>query len=83
VHINEFTATHVQPIRFVQDFFDYGKLHIANQIPSNTGYAGFRVLYPLNETNQLGRTRRVSRRELFPAARQRPALRPCPRAGWR
>ena len=45
--------THVQPIRFVQDFFDYGKLDIANQIPSKTGYAGFRVLYPLNKTNQL------------------------------
>jgi glucans biosynthesis protein len=33
VHINEFTATHVQPIRFVQDFFNYGDLHIQNQIP--------------------------------------------------
>jgi periplasmic glucans biosynthesis protein len=53
VHINEFTLTHVQPIRFVQDFFDYGNLKIQNQIPSNTGYAGFRVLYALNETNQL------------------------------
>src|SRR5580693_419707 len=53
VHIYEFTLTHVQPIRFVQDFFDYGKLDIANAIPSKTGYAGFRVLYPLNQTNQL------------------------------
>ena len=52
VHVNEFTATHVQPIRFVQDFFDYGGLHIQNEIPANTGYAGFRVLYQLNETNQ-------------------------------
>jgi glucans biosynthesis protein len=53
VHIYEFTLTHVQPIRFVQDFFDYGKLNIANEIPSKTGYAGFRILYPLNKTNQL------------------------------
>jgi glucans biosynthesis protein len=53
VHVNEFTATHVQAIRFVQDFFDYDDLHIQNQIPANTGYAGFRVLYPLNQTNQL------------------------------
>ncbi len=53
VHVNEFTETHTQPIRFVQDFFDYGKLDIANQIPSKTGYAGFRILYPLNTTNQL------------------------------
>jgi glucans biosynthesis protein len=53
VHVNEFTASHVQPIRFVQDFFNYGKLKIQNEIPSNTGYAGFRLLYPLNVTNQL------------------------------
>jgi glucans biosynthesis protein len=52
VHINEFTSTHVQSIRFVQDFFDYGDLKIQNEIPANTGYAGFRVLYELNRTNQ-------------------------------
>ena len=52
--MNEFTLTHVQPIRFVQDFFDYGNVNnIANQIPANTGYAGFRLLYPLNQPNQL------------------------------
>jgi glucans biosynthesis protein len=54
VHMNEFTLTHTQPIRFVQDFFDYGKLtDLAQQIPAKTGYAGFRVLYPLNQSNQL------------------------------
>jgi glucans biosynthesis protein len=53
VHINEFSLLHTQPIRFVQDFFDYGKLDIANQIPAKTGYAGFRVLYPLNQPGQL------------------------------
>jgi glucans biosynthesis protein len=52
VHINEFTLTHTQPIRFVRDFFDYGKLDIADQIPAKTGYAGFRILYPLEQTNQ-------------------------------
>jgi glucans biosynthesis protein len=51
VHVNEFTPTHTQPIRFVQDFFDYGKLDIADKIPTKTGYAGFRVLYHLNNTN--------------------------------
>ncbi len=52
VHVNEFTATHVQPIRFVQDFFNYRALHIQKQIPTDTGYAGFRVLNQLNETNK-------------------------------
>jgi periplasmic glucans biosynthesis protein len=52
VHIFEFSSTHVQPIRFVRDFFDYGNLKIKNEIPADTGYAGFRILYQLNKTNQ-------------------------------
>ena len=52
VHVNEFTPTYTQPIRFVQDFFNYRALRIQNQIPSNTGYAGFRVLNQLNESNK-------------------------------
>jgi glucans biosynthesis protein len=52
VHVNEFTPTYTQPIRFVQDFFNYRALHIQNQIPSNTGYAGFRLLNQLNETGK-------------------------------
>ena len=28
VHVNEFTASHTQPIRFVQDFFNYHALNI-------------------------------------------------------
>ncbi len=49
VHINEFTLTHVQPIRFVQEFFKYRSLKIQDQIPTDTGYAGFRVLCQLNK----------------------------------
>ena len=52
VRINEFTATYTQPIPFVADFFDYDGLNIKNQIPLNTGYAGFRIQYPLNKPNQ-------------------------------
>ncbi|HEY3863620.1 MAG TPA: glucan biosynthesis protein G [Verrucomicrobiae bacterium] len=43
VHLNEFSSTHVQPVRFVPDFFDYGTLHLPSDIPANTGYAGFRI----------------------------------------
>lgn len=52
VHINEFTLTAVQPIRFVQDFFNYRGLHIEKQIPANTGYAGFRLLCELNKAGK-------------------------------
>lgn len=53
VHLYEFTLTHLQPIRFVTDFFDYGNLHLAKQIPADTGYAGFRVLYPINAGDKM------------------------------
>lgn len=53
VHINEFSRGYAQQIRFVQEFFDYGKLQIKKQIPPDTGYAGFRVLYALNEPGKL------------------------------
>ena len=48
VRVNEFTASHTQPIRFVQDFFNYHSLNIGKQIPTDMGYAGFRVLSRLN-----------------------------------
>jgi hypothetical protein len=49
VHINEFTLTHVQSVRFVQDFFNYRSLRFEKQVPADTGYAGYRLLYELNE----------------------------------
>src|ERR1700691_717988 len=43
VHLNEFSSTHVQPVRFVPDFFNYRALRLPSEIPANTGYAGFRI----------------------------------------
>jgi glucans biosynthesis protein len=48
VHLNEFTLTHAQPVRFSPDFFDYRSLRLPAKIPANTGYAGFRLLNQLN-----------------------------------
>ncbi len=48
VTLYEFNSSHVQPIRFVQDFFDYGNLKLPRKIPAETGYAGFRLLHRLN-----------------------------------
>lgn len=53
VRVHEFTLTHVQSVRFVQDFFDYGNLRIQRQIPAETGYAGFKLLTPLNREDKL------------------------------
>jgi len=52
IQVNEFTPTHTQLIPFVQDFFNYRSLKIQNQIPKDTGYAGFRLLGHLNDTNK-------------------------------
>lgn len=52
VKIHEFNATHVQPIRFVQDFFDYGSIKLEKRIPADMGYAGFRLSYRLNDANR-------------------------------
>jgi glucans biosynthesis protein len=53
VHLNEFTSTHVQSVRFTPDFFDYRSLRLPSDIPANTGYAGFKILYPLNSPGKL------------------------------
>jgi glucans biosynthesis protein len=53
VHLNEFTATHVQSVRFTPDFFDYRSLKLPSDIPANTGYAGFKLLCPLNSPDKL------------------------------
>jgi len=52
VQVNEFTLTHAQPIRFVQEFFNYRSLRIQKDIPANTGYAGFKLVAALNEENR-------------------------------
>ena len=48
VAIREFSATHVQTIPFIRDFFDYGKLGNLGWLRSSLGYSGFRIHYPLN-----------------------------------
>ena len=48
VQIREFSATHVQTIPFIRDFFDYGKLGTLGSLRSSLGYSGLRLHYPLN-----------------------------------
>jgi len=52
VHLFEFTKTHVQRIRFVQDWFDYADLGIERHVPADTGYAGFKIKHPLNKPGE-------------------------------
>ena len=64
------------PIPYAANLFDYGRTKVDNILPINLGFAGFRLRFPINAPARLGRGDRVSRRELFPLSRPRPALRP-------
>jgi glucans biosynthesis protein len=52
VRIFEFTKDYFQRVRFVRDWFDYGGLKIEDQIPADTGYAGFKLKYQLNKPGE-------------------------------
>jgi periplasmic glucans biosynthesis protein len=49
VTLNEFTSTHQQQIRLAEAYFNYGSLiNKHGDLPSDGGFAGFRLLAPLN-----------------------------------
>jgi glucans biosynthesis protein len=48
VKINEVTATRVQEIAYDPQRFDFGDLKFDPKTTQDLGYAGFRVLYPIN-----------------------------------
>ncbi|HWA10839.1 MAG TPA: glucan biosynthesis protein [Opitutaceae bacterium] len=49
VAINEFTGGYTQHIPFVRTFFDYADLHLGGRLPSTLEYAGFRLLFHLED----------------------------------
>ncbi|MBU1357735.1 MAG: glucan biosynthesis protein G [Gammaproteobacteria bacterium] len=49
VRINEITGSAVREIPYQPERFDFGGLNIDKQSTQQLGYAGFRVLYPINE----------------------------------
>lgn len=48
VAVREFSATHVQTIPFIRDFFEYGEISDLGGLRSSLGYSGFRLHYLLN-----------------------------------
>jgi glucans biosynthesis protein len=48
VNISEVSDAGVRPILYSPSMFDYGKLGSPGQLPPETGFAGFRVHYPLH-----------------------------------
>lgn len=52
VKINEVTATTVKPIKYDRTKFDFGSLKFDENATKDLGYAGFRVLYPINKADK-------------------------------
>jgi glucans biosynthesis protein len=48
VNIYEVDNSGPHPVAFSPDLFDYGKNEFKDRIPSNLGFAGFRIHYPIN-----------------------------------
>ena len=48
VNIYTVDAAGVRPVPFAPDLFDYGKNEFKDRVPSNLGFAGFRLHYPIN-----------------------------------
>ncbi|GAA4323432.1 glucan biosynthesis protein G [Pigmentiphaga soli] len=53
VKINEIVDGAAHEIRYDPDRFDFGDLSFDRQATSRLGYAGFRVLYPINQPGKL------------------------------
>ncbi|CAG2142250.1 Glucans biosynthesis protein G [Cupriavidus campinensis] len=53
VKINEIVGRNVQEIRYSPSRFDFGDLKLDKAATNNLGYAGFRVLYPVNRPDKL------------------------------
>ncbi len=53
VRINEITDQGVQEIKYDPERFDFGNLNFDKGATSQLGYAGFRVLYPINQPDKL------------------------------
>nr|WP_269668737.1 glucan biosynthesis protein G [Pseudomonas gessardii] len=52
VKINEVTATDVQEIKYDPTRFDFGDVKFDPKATEQLGYAGFRVLYPINKDDK-------------------------------
>ena len=52
VKINEVTATTVDEIKYSPEYFDFGSVNHDPETVKNLGFAGFKVLYPINKADK-------------------------------
>ncbi|ATA23581.1 glucan biosynthesis protein G [Brenneria goodwinii] len=52
VKINEVTATTVDEIKYSADYFNFGSVNHDPETVKNLGFAGFKILYPINKADK-------------------------------
>lgn len=52
VKINEVTATTVKRIKYSPDYFNFGNVQHDKDTVKDLGFAGFKVLYPINSKDK-------------------------------
>jgi periplasmic glucans biosynthesis protein len=52
VTINVIDGNQVTPVKFQKDLFDYGKNRVPADLPDDIGFAGLRLLYPINQDDK-------------------------------
>lgn len=52
VKINEVTASDVYQIKYSPDYFNFGNVDHSGDIVQNLGFAGFRLMYPINKVGK-------------------------------
>ncbi len=75
VKINEITANTVEEIKYDPSRFDFGDVKFDPKATEQLGYAGFRVLYPVNKADKQDEIMTMLGRELLPRGRQGARLR--------
>lgn len=74
VHINILEGKDVRPLPFSSSQFSYGRNKFADKIPTDLGFAGFRITFPLNKSAEFNHVlvfagasyfRAVARKQVF------------------
>ena len=56
VKINEVTSTSVKQIKYSPDYFNFGSVKHDPESVKNLGFAGFKVIYPINSADKTMRS---------------------------
>ncbi|SQI90847.1 glucans biosynthesis protein G [Klebsiella oxytoca] len=83
VTINEVTATSVRKIKYSPDYFNFGNVQHDKDTVKDLGFAGFKVLYPINSKDKNDEIVSMLGASYFRVLGQGPGIRSFRSVGWR